>query len=79
MVLESHTTAADLSRSNAAAQSDAEIQAIFEDIHSAYLRLVSSPFYIPNTPIDPSSSAAAKKFDQIIERILSSSPTSSKL
>ncbi|KAM7534486.1 hypothetical protein Aperf_G00000111948 [Anoplocephala perfoliata] len=76
LVQESHSTAADLPKPSTP---DAEIKAVFEDIHDAYLSLVSSPFYIPNTPIDPSSSAAAKKFDQVIEKILSNSPITSKL
>ncbi|KAM3178306.1 hypothetical protein ACTXT7_002845 [Hymenolepis weldensis] len=78
-IREDHSTAADIPKSNAAAQTDAEVKAIFEDIHSAYLCLVSSPFYVPGTPINPSLSAAARKFDQVIDRILSNSPTTSKL
>nr|CDS32667.1 trafficking protein particle complex subunit [Hymenolepis microstoma] len=75
---ESHSTAADLLKSNAPGHTDADIKAIFEDIHNAYICLVSSPFYVPGTPIDSSSSAAARKFDQVIERILSVPPAISK-
>ncbi|VDN97837.1 unnamed protein product [Rodentolepis nana] len=78
LIQESHSTAADLPKSNAPSHTDADIKSIFEEIHNAYIRLVSSPFYVPGTPIDPSLSCAARKFDQVIERILSVSPANSK-
>nr|CDS23742.1 Sedlin [Echinococcus granulosus] len=70
LVQEAHSTVNDLLKSNTAAQVDSQVKKTFETLHDAYVDLVSSPFYIPNTPIDPSTSAATKKFERVVDEIL---------
>lgn len=70
LVQEVHSTMNDLLKSNAAAQVDNQVKKTFEALHDAYVELVSSPFYIPNTPIDPSASDATKKFEHVVDKIL---------
>ncbi|VDK41044.1 unnamed protein product [Taenia asiatica] len=70
LVQEAHSTVNDLPKSNAAVQVDSQVKKTFETLHDAYVELVSSPFYIPNTPIDPSASDATKKFEHVVDKIL---------
>ncbi len=75
VVQESHSTSADLPATSAAVQLDAKVRKTFDSLHDAYLDLVSSPFYTPNTPINPESSVAAKKFEEAISVLLEHSPS----
>lgn len=70
LVQEDHSTAGDVPKSTAASQTEIQVKKIFETLHDAYLNLVSSPFYVPNTPIDPSTSGCAKKFELVVDDIL---------
>ncbi|KAL5102969.1 Trafficking protein particle complex subunit 2-like protein [Taenia crassiceps] len=70
LVQEVHPAVNDLLKSNAVAQVDSQMKKIFETLRDAYVELVSSPFYIPNTPIDPSASDATKKFEHVVDKIL---------
>ncbi|VDM34224.1 unnamed protein product [Hydatigera taeniaeformis] len=70
LVQEVHFTVNELLKSSSAAQVDNQIKKVFETLHDAYVELVSSPFYVPNTPIDPSASDATKKFDHVVDKIL---------
>lgn len=56
---------------------DFEIRNMFNQLHKAYVDLVSSPFYKINTPIDPDKMGAAKRFDQFVTQNLLAKQASS--
>ncbi|GAA50464.1 trafficking protein particle complex subunit 2-like protein [Clonorchis sinensis] len=49
---------------------DSEIRSLFQCLHSAYVDLVSSPFYTPKTPILPEKLSAAARFDKRVSELL---------
>ncbi|KAA3679328.1 trafficking protein particle complex subunit 2 [Paragonimus westermani] len=49
---------------------DSEIRSFFQRLHTAYVDLVSSPFYTPKTPILPDSLAAAARFHKQVADLL---------
>ncbi|OON15040.1 Sedlin, region [Opisthorchis viverrini] len=49
---------------------DSEIRNLFQCLHSAYVDLVSSPFYTPKTPILPEKLSAAARFDRRVSELL---------
>ncbi|VDD80176.1 unnamed protein product [Mesocestoides corti] len=70
VVQEDPGTLADLPKGGAAVPPDSKVKKTLESLHDAYLSLLSSPFYTPNTPIDPSESPAAKKFEEVVDTLL---------
>uniref|UniRef100_A0A183SZQ3 Trafficking protein particle complex subunit n=1 Tax=Schistocephalus solidus TaxID=70667 RepID=A0A183SZQ3_SCHSO len=70
LVQEVHSTVMDASGSSTGMQIDAKVRKTFQALHDAYVRLLSSPFYVSNTPINPSDSASAKKFDEVVDSLL---------
>ena len=74
LVQEDHS-AVDVLKSGTVSQAENQVRKTFESLHDAYLDLVSSPFYIPNTPIDPLASGSTKKFEKVVDDILKRPPT----
>ncbi|VDN20030.1 unnamed protein product [Dibothriocephalus latus] len=70
LVQEVHSTAVDAAGPNAGVQLDSKVRKTFQALHDAYVRLLSSPFYVSNTPINPSDSASAKRFEEVVDSLL---------
>ncbi|VEL06691.1 unnamed protein product [Protopolystoma xenopodis] len=50
---------------------DNEVRTMFQKLHTAYVELVSSPFYTPGSQILPESGlAAAKRFEILVDSLL---------